>query len=129
MYYRHAVDEDTSENQVESEVVTSSVHQIEKVEEKEVQRPVTEDFKEKHIVIEEEQIGVTYDKLFGPIFKGAKHIAIIDPYIRNFYQTLNLMELLEVVEKCKSEADVRNRFLNDLNEMYRELDKEEAKKS
>ena len=116
-------------NQVESEVVTSSVHQIEKVEEKEVQRPVTEDFKEKHIVIEEEQIGVTYDKLFGPIFKGAKHIAIIDPYIRNFYQTLNLMELLEVVEKCKSEADVRNRFLNDLNEMYRELDKEEAKKS
>lgn len=27
------------------------------------------------------------------------------------------------------ERELRNRFLNDLNEMYRELDKEEAKKS
>ena len=27
------------------------------------------------------------------------------------------------------ERELRNRFLNDLNEMYRELDKEESKKS
>lgn len=120
LYYRHAVDEDTSENHVESEVVTSSVPQIENVEEKEVQQPTAEEFKEKHFVIEEEQIGVTYEKLFGPIFKGAKHIEIIDPYIRNFYQTLNLMELLEVVEKCKSEADVVEVGLTTSKDEYNE---------
>ena len=64
-----------------------------------------EEFQEKHFVFEEEQIGITYEKLFAPVFKGATKIEIIDPYIRNFFQTLNLMELLEVVEKCKSEAD------------------------
>ncbi len=66
----------------------------------------TEEFKEKHFVIEENQCGVTYEKLFAPIFKSAKHIEIIDPYIRNFFQTLNLMELLEVIEKYKLETDV-----------------------
>ncbi len=120
LYYRHAVDEDATETQVEPEVVTSSVPQIEKIGEKEVQQPVAEEFKEKHFVIEEEQIGVTYEKLFGSIFKGAKHIAIIDPYIRNFYQTLNLMELLEVVEKCKSEADVVEVELTTSKDEYNE---------
>ena len=64
-----------------------------------------QELQEKHFVFEENQTGITYDKLFGPIFKGAKQITIIDPYIRNFFQTLNLMELIEVVEKNKSEAD------------------------
>lgn len=64
-----------------------------------------EEFQERHFIFEEEQIGITYEKLFAPVFKGATKIEIIDPYIRNFFQTLNLMELLEVVEKCKSEAD------------------------
>ena len=66
---------------------------------------VADEPQEKHFVFEENQTGITYDKLFGPIFKGAKQITIIDPYIRNFFQTLNLMELIEVVEKNKSEAD------------------------
>lgn len=64
------------------------------------------DFKEKHFIFEENQVGVSYEKLFAPIFKGAKRIEIIDPYIRNFFQTLNLMELVEVIEKCKAESDV-----------------------
>ena len=66
---------------------------------------VANELQEKHFVFEENQPGITYDKLFGPILKGAKQITIIDPYIRNFFQTLNLMELIEVVEKNKSEAD------------------------
>ena len=46
-----------------------------------------QELQEKHFVFEENQTGITYDKLFGPIFKGAKQITIIDPYIRNFFQS------------------------------------------
>lgn len=107
LYNKTAVDEE-SDSEPTAEVMTQVTPQIENTNTKEEQQPQNseKEFKEKHFVIEEEQIGVTYEKLFGPIFKGAKHIEIIDPYIRNFYQTVNLMELLEVIEKCKSEADV-----------------------
>src|SRR5574344_966966 len=67
--------------------------------------PQEEEVKERHFVIEDNQIGVTYETLFGKLLKGAKKITITDPYIRTFYQTVNLMEFLEVVEKYKSEAD------------------------
>ncbi|WP_419680107.1 MIT C-terminal domain-containing protein [Photobacterium kishitanii] len=43
--------------------------------------------------------------MIGPYLKGAKHITITDPYIRLFYQTKNLMELLEMVVKQKQEDD------------------------
>ena len=104
-YNRKATDEDS---EVESNEVSNSISQIEKpiINQEDSNIGKKEEFTEKHFVIEEEEIGITYDKLFGQIIKGAKHIEIIDPYIRNFYQTLNLMELLEVVEKYKSEADV-----------------------
>lgn len=106
LYNKTAVDED-SDSEPTAEVMTQVAPQIENTNKKEEQpKNSEEEFKEKHFVIEEEQIGITYEKLFGPIFKGAKHIEIIDPYIRNFYQTVNLMELLEVIEKSKSEADV-----------------------
>ena len=65
-----------------------------------------EEIKEHHFVIEENQIGVTFEKLFGRLFNGVKNIVITDPYIRNFYQAVNLMELLEVVDKAKSETDI-----------------------
>ncbi len=65
-----------------------------------------EEIKDHHFVIEENQIGVTFEKLFGRLFNGVKNIVITDPYIRNFYQAVNLMELLEVVDKAKSETDI-----------------------
>lgn len=63
------------------------------------------ELKEQHIVVMENQRGISYDLLFGPYFKGASHITITDPYIRLFYQARNLMELLETVLKHKSEED------------------------
>lgn len=63
------------------------------------------ELKEQHIIIEENQTGITYEELFGDYIKGASQITITDAYIRNFYQTLNLMEFLEVVEKLKSDED------------------------
>ena len=63
------------------------------------------ELKEQHIVVMENQRGISYDHLFGPYVRGASHITITDPYIRLFYQARNLMEMLETVVKHKSEVD------------------------
>ena len=43
----------------------------------------------------ENQRGISYENLFGPYLEGATRVEIIDPYVRNFYQCRNVMELLE----------------------------------
>ncbi|MBB1438397.1 BREX system Lon protease-like protein BrxL [Shewanella sp. SG41-4] len=65
----------------------------------------TDELKEKHIVVMENQRGTSFDNLFGPYLRGARHITITDPYIRLFYQARNLMELLETIVRGKSEED------------------------
>jgi ATP-dependent Lon protease len=62
-------------------------------------KPVLE---EKHLVFQENQKGVSFDKLFGPYMAGASKITITDPYLRMFHQQRNLMELLETVSKNSS---------------------------
>ena len=57
---------------------------------------------EKHLVFQENQKGVSFDKLFGPYMTGASKITITDPYLRMFHQQRNLMELLETVSKNSS---------------------------
>lgn len=59
----------------------------------------------KHRVFAENQLGVSYDDLFGDYVKGAKQLTITDPYIRIFYQARNLMEFLETVVRFKSAED------------------------
>lgn len=58
--------------------------------------------KEKHLVFQENQKGVSFDKLFGPYLAGASKITITDPYLRLFHQQRNLMELLETISKNSS---------------------------
>lgn len=65
----------------------------------------SKELKEQHLVFEEGQMGVSFETLFAEYIKGAKHIVITDPYIRNVFQALNLMEFLELIEQNKSEAD------------------------
>ena len=50
-----------------------------------------------HLVLRENQRGVSYEKLFGAYLDGAHNVVIIDPYVRTFHQCRNVMELLEVV--------------------------------
>lgn len=57
---------------------------------------------EKHLVFQENQKGVSFDKLFGPYMTGASKITITDPYLRLFHQQRNLMELLETISKNSS---------------------------
>lgn len=63
------------------------------------------ELKEQHIIVAENQRGISYDGLFGPYLRGAKHITVTDPYIRMYFQTRNLMELLESVVRLKAEDD------------------------
>ena len=50
-----------------------------------------------HRTVVENQKGISYQKLFGDHLKGASSITIQDPYIRQFHQVRNVMELMEVV--------------------------------
>lgn len=49
------------------------------------------------VAYRENQRGVSFDTLFGPYFEGATKVEIIDPYVRNFYQAKNVMELIEAI--------------------------------
>ena len=64
-----------------------------------------QELKEQHLTFEENQRGVSFDKLLGPYLKGADKISITDPYIRLFFQARNLMELLETIGKKKYDED------------------------
>ncbi len=51
----------------------------------------------KNIEVRENQTGINYKKLFGDYVKSAKHICIIDPYIRYDYQIDNLIDFIKMV--------------------------------
>lgn len=63
------------------------------------------ELREQHLAWQENQRGMTFDKLFGPYLKGARQITITDPYIRIYHQLRNLMELMETLAKIKPEED------------------------
>lgn len=72
---------------------------------KEVEAKPEEILKEQHLTFNEGQMGVSFERLFADYIKGAKHITVIDPYIRNVFQTLNFMEFLELIEQNKADSD------------------------
>jgi len=67
--------------------------------------PPAEEAKEQHLKFIENQTGVTYEYLFAPYLKGAKEIKVTDPYILQFYQARNLMELLETIAKIQPDDE------------------------
>ena len=66
---------------------------------------LSQELKEQHLTFEENQRGVSFDKLLGPYLKNAGKITITDPYIRLFFQARNLMELLETIGSQKPDED------------------------
>lgn len=60
---------------------------------------------EGHVVVLENQRGVSFTSLFGAYIEGAQHITITDAYIRRFHQVRNLMELIETIVRMKEESD------------------------
>jgi ATP-dependent Lon protease len=75
--------------------------------EKPISAPLPQ-LKEQHLTFEENQKGISYDRLFADYIKGTKLIEIIDPYIRIFFQCRNMMEFLEMVARHNSEEDEIN---------------------
>lgn len=61
--------------------------------------------KETHLAFQENQRGVSFDKLFGAYLAGASRITITDPYLRLFHQQRNLMDLLETISKQAGSED------------------------
>ena len=60
---------------------------------------------EMHFVVQENQRGVSFDKMFGAYLAGASCITITDPNFRMFHQQRNLMELLETISKQAGAED------------------------
>lgn len=73
--------------------------------------PKPEPLFEGHREFQENQRGVSYETLLLPYLRGATEITITDPYIRQFHQARNLMELLETLAVVKDPADEVKVFL------------------
>lgn len=58
-----------------------------------------------HREFQENQRGVSYETLLVPYLRGATEILIVDPYVRQFHQARNLMELVEALAVTKDPAD------------------------
>jgi ATP-dependent Lon protease len=63
---------------------------------------------EGHREFQENQRGISFDTLLVPYLRGATQITITDPYIRQFHQARNLMELIEGIARTKDAADEVN---------------------
>ena len=66
---------------------------------------------EGHREFQENLRGVSYQTLLLPYLRGATEITITDPYIRQFHQARNLMELIEALAVVKDPADEVKVFL------------------
>ena len=58
-----------------------------------------------HIIIRDNQTGISYLRLFGDYLKGASKVTLIDPYIRLPYQFRFLMEFCLMLSKIKQDAE------------------------
>ena len=98
VYYKSYSDEPNNEKDNTNNNITNTI----------VENSTTkqEELKNKKIIVEEGQIGFTFDKLFASYIKGATHLIVTDPYIVGFYQMVNFMEFLDVVENIKDETEV-----------------------
>ncbi|MEU7822446.1 BREX system Lon protease-like protein BrxL [Catellatospora sp. NPDC049133] len=74
----------------------------------EAERAVEARLFEGYIEFQENQRGVSFDTLIVPYLHGAGQITIVDPYIRQFHQARNLMELIGGIAKTKDVADEVN---------------------
>lgn len=53
-----------------------------------------------HFQFQENQTGISYDRLFSPYLAEATDITVTDPYVRMFHQVRNLLEFLETVYRA-----------------------------
>ena len=78
----------------------------------------------KHLVIQDNQKGVSYESLFANYLVGAKEIHLTDPYIRKFHQVRNLSEFCQMLYRIKpvEEEITLKVFTNPADEERQDLD-------
>lgn len=82
---------------------------------------------ETSIEIQEDQRGISFEKLFVPYLRGAKRIILYDPYIRLTYQIYNFMSFCEILEPGSNTVSLKLvtghdvRFESELKEKLEEL--------
>ena len=59
----------------------------------------------KHLVVKENQKGVSYEKLFADYLKDAQRIEVVDPYIRFYHQVRNMMEFCDMILQTLPEGE------------------------
>jgi ATP-dependent Lon protease len=76
-------------------------------------------------IIRDNQMGISYDLLFGTYLIGATDVKVIDPYVRLPYQLRNFMELAKLIaEKKDPDVEVKLHLVTSNNEEYIENAKE-----
>lgn len=76
---------------------------------------------EDHVVVSENQKGISFNKLFANHLRGATEIKLTDPYLRVFHQMRNLMKFIETLVKFKApEDDVTVHILTSPDDMRME---------
>ena len=79
----------------------------------------------KHLVIEENSKGISYEKLFSAYINGATKITVLDPYVRQFYQVKNFMEFIQMLLKnMQVGEDIELKLVTKYDE-FRETETEE----
>lgn len=111
-----------------------SLSKVSTGKEPEIDKPIETETKEKkseellsgkHLVIEENTKGISYQKLFAPYINGATKITVLDPYVRQFYQVKNFMEFIQMLLHNKQEGeDIELKLVTKCDE-FRELETEE----
>ncbi len=114
-YYRASGDEPVPESPQPTEPVTADVGG----------KTTEEELKDYHLVVEENQTGISFAEIFGPYLKGVSEIVITDAYIRKFHQARNLMEFLETVAANKSaDQEVVVKLITIEDEFYADQQKD-----
>ena len=107
-YHRHVAVDDSIDGgtSAQSTSLTPKTSQDVPAVEKQISSKTADSpLKEQHLVFQENQRGVSFDRLFGPYLAGAKRIVVTDPYLRMFHQLRNLMELMETISKLHGPED------------------------
>ncbi|WP_103028713.1 BREX system Lon protease-like protein BrxL [Salinibacter altiplanensis] len=51
----------------------------------------------RHVVVKENQTGISYKELFADHLRGANRIEIVDPYVRIYYQVQNVLKFCDML--------------------------------
>ena len=74
--------------------------------------------------IDEGETGYSFEKIFGPYIKGAKRIAIVDPYIRFEYQIRNFLAFANIIDTSRGVVEVHlTASADDADQAYELLQK------